>query len=175
MIISYYLFKYRSMQSLKNVVNTLFAIPTEPVSKIVCPDQHRIIYLCDMASAVWVDEDIPTVSIRTPYIGQLIPANLAIELSKTHCLKLSIHDSPSSDIIKPLQSAWHFMQQHDRILVHCRMGHSRSAAIVVGFLVIEYGLSFQEAYEYVRAVRPSIRINAGFIQQLKNVKFTDFI
>lgn len=55
-----------------------------------------------------------------------------------------------------------------RVLVHCLMGVSRSATLVLAFLMIAEGLTLQEA---VAAVRPHRDIcpNPGFLQQLQRL------
>lgn len=55
-----------------------------------------------------------------------------------------------------------------RVLVHCLMGVSRSATLVLAFLMITEGLTLQEA---VAAVRPHRDIcpNPGFLQQLRTL------
>jgi hypothetical protein len=46
-------------------------------------------------------------------------------------------------------------------------GNSRSPAIVLGYLIVNMGLSFETAYEEILERRPLINPNAGFISQLK--------
>lgn len=55
-----------------------------------------------------------------------------------------------------------------RVFVHCLMGVSRSATLVLAFLMIVEGLTLQEA---VAAVRPHRDIcpNPGFLQQLRSL------
>lgn len=55
-----------------------------------------------------------------------------------------------------------------RVFVHCMMGVSRSATLVLAFLMIVEGLRLQEA---VAAVRPHRDIcpNPGFLQQLRGL------
>ncbi|XP_056251571.1 serine/threonine/tyrosine-interacting-like protein 2 isoform X1 [Seriola aureovittata] len=55
-----------------------------------------------------------------------------------------------------------------RVFVHCLMGVSRSATLVLAFLMIVEGLRLQEA---VAAVRPhrDISPNPGFLQQLRSL------
>ncbi|XP_067378042.1 dual specificity protein phosphatase 13B-like isoform X4 [Channa argus] len=55
-----------------------------------------------------------------------------------------------------------------RVFVHCLMGVSRSATLVLAFLMIVEGLRLQEA---VAAVRPHRDIcpNPGFLQQLRSL------
>ena len=44
----------------------------------------------------------------------------------------------------------------NRVLVHCQQGQSRSAAVVVGYLMRARGLSYEAAFERVRRSRPQV-------------------
>lgn len=52
-------------------------------------------------------------------------------------------------------------------VVHCMMGISRSASIVIGYLMFRHGLNAQHAYAIVERLRPCINPNANFIFHLK--------
>jgi hypothetical protein len=58
------------------------------------------------------------------------------------------------------------------VLVHCMAGKSRSASVVIGFLMKNEGLSFLEAFELVAEKRPQIALNHGFARQLRNYEAT---
>lgn len=83
---------------------------------------------------------------------------------------LPILDIPDTNIIAFLEECNDFIEQardqNGVALVHCNAGVSRSASIVIGYLMTREGLSFRDAYDLVRSVRPSARPNAGFYQQL---------
>lgn len=52
-----------------------------------------------------------------------------------------------------------------KVLVHCLQGLSRSATLVLAFLMIKKGMTVTEAVETVRSKR-RIYPNDGFLQQL---------
>ena len=52
-----------------------------------------------------------------------------------------------------------------KILVHCSYGISRSASIVIAYL-IKTGLTYTEAYDFVKSKRDLIEPNKGFKKQL---------
>jgi hypothetical protein len=52
------------------------------------------------------------------------------------------------------------------VFVHCAAGVSRSAAIVIAFIMRKYRLTAAESYNKVRAVRKIISPNDGFQRQL---------
>ena len=53
------------------------------------------------------------------------------------------------------------------VLVHCRRGISRSAALVVAYLMEARKLSFDAAFSLLKQQRPAVNINQGFVEQLK--------
>lgn len=57
--------------------------------------------------------------------------------------------------------------QGTRVLVHCKMGVSRSAATVVAYAMKQYGWSLEQALHHVQELRPVARPNPGFLRQLQ--------
>ncbi|CAK4599107.1 unnamed protein product [Aphanomyces euteiches] len=53
------------------------------------------------------------------------------------------------------------------ILVHCAGGRSRSPAIVMAYLMLTMGLSYEDALTKVRTARPVVALNSGFEDQLR--------
>ncbi|VDN13899.1 unnamed protein product [Dibothriocephalus latus] len=53
-----------------------------------------------------------------------------------------------------------------KTLVHCMAGISRSASLVLAYLIRHQNMSLADAYDLVRGVRPFIQPNAGFWRQL---------
>ena len=52
------------------------------------------------------------------------------------------------------------------ILVHCSAGISRSATLVVAYVMWYFQLSFMAAYKFVQNLRPQISPNLNFVGQL---------
>ena len=61
-----------------------------------------------------------------------------------------------------------FLQKHSihRVLVHCSAGASRSATVVIGWIMLKHNLSREAATAYVFAKRPKIKPNHGFVMAL---------
>ncbi|KAE8305165.1 Dual-specificity protein phosphatase [Giardia duodenalis] len=53
------------------------------------------------------------------------------------------------------------------VLVHCGVGVSRSALVVIGYLMIKKNMSFPDAYALLRSRRSCINPNDGFVEFLK--------
>ncbi|PVV04312.1 hypothetical protein BB560_001184, partial [Smittium megazygosporum] len=58
------------------------------------------------------------------------------------------------------------IKNKENILIHCAAGQSRSVTILAAFLMKSRGLSRVDALNFIRASRPQIKPNDGFIAQL---------
>ena len=56
------------------------------------------------------------------------------------------------------------------VFVHCAAGVSRSASIVIGYLMRTQGLSKREALRKVAELRPCIKPNSNFLKQLSRLE-----
>ncbi|XP_039994781.1 dual specificity protein phosphatase 19-like isoform X1 [Xiphias gladius] len=87
---------------------------------------------------------------------------------------LQILDLPDTDITSYLGECSSFIDQAREqggvVLVHCNAGVSRASSIVIGYLMLREGLSFDDAYGQAKLARPSVRPNPGFYQQLQSYK-----
>lgn len=100
--------------------------------------------------------------------------NMAIEVPQTpyanRYLYLPAKDTSSEKINKyfnyAIENIDNELKQGHRVLVHCFAGISRSATIVIAYLMKTKKWPFLKAYEFVKAKRPVIDPNLGFIYQL---------
>lgn len=58
------------------------------------------------------------------------------------------------------------LEQNRSVLVHCRQGVSRSATIVLAYLMKYQNMTLKTALEKVRELRPIVRPNIGFFNEL---------
>ncbi|XP_017109043.2 dual specificity protein phosphatase 19 [Drosophila bipectinata] len=106
---------------------------------------------------------ILSIGIETPNVE--LPATLK-------CKHLPCLDLPETDLMPyVLPVSIEFIDEARRsrgcVLVHCNAGVSRSAAVVIGYLMQRRDMGYEEAYNLVKSWRPCIQPNAGFVQQLK--------
>ena len=55
--------------------------------------------------------------------------------------------------------------------IHCAAGVSRSASIVIAYVMVTKGLNFEEALKYVQERRPCVDPNDGFRAYLAKLTF----
>lgn len=53
------------------------------------------------------------------------------------------------------------------VLVHCKEGDCKSAALVIAYIIYKFKISFEKAYEIIKAKRPSVKLTEELEQQLK--------
>ena len=82
---------------------------------------------------------------------------------------IPIRDTRDNFIEKYLEKSYEFIEKHKqyKILIHCYMGSSRSAIIVVYYLMKKYQMSLDEALEFLKEKRPIVNINNNFINDIE--------
>ncbi|XP_063232224.1 dual specificity protein phosphatase 19-like [Bacillus rossius redtenbacheri] len=79
---------------------------------------------------------------------------------------LDLPDCPLAPVLAPCFSFIDAARGQGCVLVHCNAGVSRSAAVVIGYL-IRLGWSYEAAYRHLKERRSAIRPNEGFVRALK--------
>ena len=84
---------------------------------------------------------------------------------------IKILDIPETNIVSYFSECFLFIDAalsiNGHILVHCNAGVSRSASIVIGYLMKIQGISYEDAYKHVKSLRSAICPNQGFVKQLR--------
>ncbi|XP_052133667.1 dual specificity protein phosphatase MPK-4-like [Frankliniella occidentalis] len=83
---------------------------------------------------------------------------------------LKVTDTAQEDLLTILDSAVDFIAaslESGVLLVHCYFGVSRSAAVVIAYIMKKYSISFECAFEKVKEKRRFVGPNPGFQSQLR--------
>ena len=80
---------------------------------------------------------------------------------------IKIVDIPTQNILQYLGECLNFIKGEEKILVHCMAGASRSASIVIAYIMWAQKLSYLEALSFVGNKRSSVFPNLGFREQLQ--------
>ena len=99
------------------------------------------------------------VSLYLPSLPQTPPPPPRPPLSLTHTTHYTLHTTHYTE---------DNLKNGGNVLVHCVAGISRSASVVLAYLMWKENMSFEEALEYLKGLRPIVEPNDGFVKQLKD-------
>ena len=80
---------------------------------------------------------------------------------------VSVCDISSQNIIKYFGECLNFIKGKEKVLVHCMAGASRSATIVIAFLMWDQKMTYHKALTLVKDKRFIVFPNPGFRDQLQ--------
>lgn len=86
-----------------------------------------------------------------------------------HYYHIAIEDQDDQNIFQFFLPAIEFIDKaSDNVLVHCYAGVSRSASLVIAYLMYKNHISLSEAIKLVKSKRSCISPNFGFMLQLRD-------
>ncbi|KAF5736826.1 Dual specificity protein phosphatase 1 isoform 2 [Tripterygium wilfordii] len=143
-------------------------------------------------SKCFKDDVIPCKIEEGLFLGSLGAANNKSELKRlnvTHILTVAsslppahpddfvykvipVMDRPDTDLRQYFDECFSFIDEAKEkgggVLVHCFVGRSRSATIVIAYLMKKHGMSLSQAQDHVKSRRPQVCPNVGFMKQLQD-------
>ncbi|KAJ7148557.1 protein-tyrosine phosphatase-like protein [Mycena crocata] len=85
--------------------------------------------------------------------------------------RIDIEDRSSAALSGHLAEACDYirtsLKNGDNVLVHCQQGVSRSASIVIAYLIRDRAMTYDSAFELVKRRRQCIKPNSGFVKALR--------
>ncbi|CAA7266110.1 unnamed protein product [Cyclocybe aegerita] len=158
------------------------------VMQAMCTPMHQILppssshshhphlgalYLGSLAAA----QDAPL--LRSQGISHIVsvldspwaPSPSHLEREGFSVYKIEVGDDASVDLRPFLEAVCANIEGMRRmgrgVLVHCQQGVSRSAAIVIAYLIAHQAMSYDTALTLVRRKRACVRPNSGFVRALQ--------
>ncbi|XP_016981928.1 protein phosphatase Slingshot isoform X2 [Drosophila rhopaloa] len=135
--------------------------------------------------------DAPTKIFEHVYLGSEWNASNLEELQKNgvrHILNVTreidnffpgtfeyfnvrVYDDEKTNLLKYWDDTFRYISrakaEGSKVLVHCKMGVSRSASVVIAYAMKAYQWEFQQALEHVKKRRSCIKPNKNFLNQLE--------
>lgn len=116
-------------------------------------------------------KNITHIMIVRSAIERIIAAKYPEEF-KYHIVE--IPDVPTVSLLPYLGGCKEFLDEgraSGGVLVHCDSGISRSAAVVIAYVMQEQNMSYDQAFQYVSDRRCCVHPNLGFMHQLSEYEF----
>ncbi|XP_066998018.2 dual specificity protein phosphatase 19-like [Anabrus simplex] len=153
----------------QNVSSPGYVVDTKPDFSV----SHILTHLCMGSQDVVQDQALLLQHKITHVLSIGVPAVGLVAEFET--LFIEALDLPETDLIPVLEKSIAFIDHardvQGRVFVHCNAGVSRSASVIIGYLIKE-GMSFIHAYQYLKERRKVVNPNEGFISQLKKYEAT---
>ncbi|KAG1521149.1 hypothetical protein G6F45_009893 [Rhizopus arrhizus] len=119
--------------------------------QLVLLKSRSIRWILNMAEEC--DDDIP--GLKELFVYKKIPARDILDMKDVQ------------DILKKAVNVINNAKRHgDPVYVHCQAGKSRSAAVILAYLILSEHRTLKQAYRLLVKARPSISPNIGFIAEL---------
>lgn len=80
--------------------------------------------------------------------------------------QLELDDSLEQDILYCIEEAIEFINSGFKTFIHCHEGISRSASILIAFIMWKEKLKLEDAKSFLKEKRPKINPNSNFLEQL---------
>ena len=95
---------------------------------------------------------------------------LPSEYKEIRFLELKLDDFLQQPLFPKFEVAYKFIKinSENNILIFCGLGMSRSASLVLFYLMKDKGWDYDTSYNYTKERRPEIWPNPGFEQQLRD-------
>lgn len=86
-------------------------------------------------------------------------------------LNVRVYDDEKTDLLKHWDKTFKYItnakKEGSKVLVHCKMGVSRSASVVIAYAMKAYNWDYTQALKHVKDKRSCIKPNSSFVSQLE--------
>ena len=85
-----------------------------------------------------------------------------------------VYDDDKTDLLKHWDNTYRYItrakKEGSKVLVHCKMGVSRSASVVIAYAMKAFNWEFEHALKHVKERRNCIKPNKNFLNQLETYR-----
>ena len=133
------------------------------------PNGYGALYLGDIFSA----RNIIFLKEKNISVVLSVAEDPDLNYESTH---IQIHeiipafDTPKFSLIEHFEKGFDFIEEKRKkhnVLVHCYAGVSRSASIVIAYLMKKNNWNFDKSFNFVKEIRGCVCPNSGFQKQLR--------
>lgn len=131
------------------------------------------------ASKKWVSSEITKIKLNISfyfYFSVRHILNVTREIDNffpgmfDYC-NVRVYDDEKTDLLKHWDNTFKYISrakmEGSKVLVHCKMGISRSASVVIAYAMKAYNWDFGQAIKHVKEKRNCIKPNKSFVSQLE--------
>ena len=97
------------------------------------------------------------------YYNKVPPPHYKFKIEYQKVGLIDGHGNQPTTLISAVYMLNQLLERHQKVLVHCHEGVSRSSAIVTTYLTHKRGIRFDEAFEFVKSKRPSVNPNPALV------------
>ncbi|XP_018021032.1 protein phosphatase Slingshot, partial [Hyalella azteca] len=112
--------------------------------------------------------------LKTNGIGHILNVTMEIDNffpGMFNYKNIRVYDNEKTDLLCHWEETYRYInaikERGSKVLVHCKMGISRSASVVIAYAMKAYNLNLVRATELVRSKRSCVKPNQAFALQLK--------
>jgi Icc-related predicted phosphoesterase len=117
-------------------------------------------------------EDVEEQDLSMLFIDCIAFIDGAIMNSPSQSSATSLHSRISDDTCSEEERKSTSFGCDNNVYIHCQLGISRSAAVVIAYLMFTLQITYRDAFALVKRARPFICPNSGFIEQLLKFEYS---
>lgn len=117
------------------------------------------VYSHSFLSKIFPTHIINCTTNESLYYGEIFVERFRIQLKDNN-------EDDTNEIIEGANLINKLLVPESRIIVHCAAGISRSATVVIAFLILHKGYSYKQAFDFVLEKRPVINPNKFYLEFL---------
>ena len=152
--------------------------------------QSLIILLISITSILGQEEDSMHYILDNIYLGDVLAAdnetylksfNISVVINCAYehisdyedlkAYELNLTDHFPQQLFPTFEMAYEVIKHYNensKIFVHCMSGMSRSASLVIFYIMKEKKWDYDTSFEYVQKIRSCVNPNSYFVEQLKD-------